>query len=98
MARQTACSAVFCRLLFQKYNGQTGEAKLYVEFSNNLAQNYVGNAEATQRLADIIEHQIGKSVELELILADRETTKGLAEISIDDILKDKIQMDIDIET
>ena len=88
----------FLQTAVPKYNGQTGEAKLYVEFSNNLAQNYVGNAEATQRLADIIEHQIGKSVELELILADRETTKGLAEISIDDILKDKIQMDIDIET
>ncbi|MCH1984413.1 DNA polymerase III subunit gamma/tau [Ruminococcus sp. OA3] len=88
----------FLQTAVPKYNGQTGEAKLYVEFSNSLAQNYVGNAEAAQRLADIIENQIGKSVELELILADREVSKGLAEISIDDILKDKIQMEVDIET
>ncbi len=88
----------FLQTAVPKYNGQTGEAKLYVEFSNNLAQNYVGNTEATQRLAKVIENQIGKSVELELILANQEATKGLAEISIDDILKDKIQMDIDIET
>ena len=80
-----------------KYNGNTGEAKLYVEFSNDLAQNYLDNPDAKQRLGDIIERQIGKSVDLEFVLAKQEVSGGLAEISIDDILKDKIQMDIDIE-
>ena len=81
-----------------KYNGDTGEAKLYVEFSNNLAEHYLGNRQAKEQLEEIIERQIGKYVEVEFVLAKTSNSGGLAEISIDDILKDKIQMDIDIET
>ena len=81
-----------------KYNGNTGEAKLYVEFSNSLAEHYLGNRQAKEQLEEIIENQIGKYVEVEFVLAKTSDSGGLAEISIDDILKDKIQMDIDIET
>ena len=81
-----------------KYNGDTGETKLYVEFSNNLAEHYLGNRQAKEQLEETIERQIGKYVEVEFVLAKTSNSGGLAEISIDDILKDKIQMDIDIET
>ncbi|MGI6006989.1 MAG: DNA polymerase III subunit gamma/tau [Ruminococcus sp.] len=80
-----------------KYDGSTDQARLYVEFSNNLAEHYLGNQEAKRQLEEIIENQIGKYVEVEFVLADSQNSGGLAEISIDDILKDKIQMDIDIE-
>ena len=67
-------------------------------FSNNLAEHYLGNRQAKEQLEEIIERQIGKYVEVEFVLAKTSNSGGLAEISIDDILKDKIQMDIDIET
>lgn len=80
-----------------KYNGQTGETKLYVEFTNVLAQNYVDNPEAKQSLEEIIQQRIGKNVEVELLLSTAGQVQGLAEISVDDILKDKIHIDIVVE-
>ena len=80
-----------------KYNGQTGEDKLYVEFTNRLAQNHVESIETKQELEDIILKRIGKHVEVELILVTERKIEGLAEISVDDILKDKIKMDVTIE-
>lgn len=80
-----------------KYNGSTGENKLYVEFSNDLAQTCVNDPGKKELLEAIIAQQIGKSVEVELVLKKGETHKNLAEISVDDILKQSIHMDIIVE-
>ncbi len=84
-----------------KYNGNTGEAKLYIEFSNNLAQCYIGDTEAgvlaKQELQNIIVSRIGKNIDIEFVLAQQGNSKVLAEIAIDDILRDKIQMEIETE-
>lgn len=80
-----------------KYNGQTGESRLFVEFTNNLAQNYLDNPEAKAQLEEIIVQKIGKSVEVEMILSNTVQGRDLAEISIDDILKSKVNMDVVIE-
>lgn len=80
-----------------KYNGSTGENKLYVEFSNDLAQTCVNNPGKKELLEAIIAQQIGKSVEVELVLKKGETHKNLAEISVDDILKQSIHMDVIVE-
>jgi len=80
-----------------KYNGQTGEPKLYVEFTNTLAQNYVDNPEAKKELEDLIVQKIGKYVEVEFLLTQSSSVQGLAEISVDDILESKIHMDVVIE-
>ena len=80
-----------------KYNGSTGENKLYVEFSNDLAQTCVNDPGKKELLEAIIAQQIGKSVEVELVLKKGETHKNLAEISVDDILKQSIHMDVIVE-
>ena len=80
-----------------KYNGSTGENKLYVEFSNDLAQTCVNDPGKKELLEAIIAQQIGKSVEVELILKKGETHKNLAEISVDDILKQTVHMDVVVE-
>ena len=81
-----------------KYNGQTGEDKLYIEFTNSLAEYHVANPETKQELEDIICKRINKSVEVELFLTNNNKPEGLAEISVDDILNDKIKMDVTVET
>ena len=80
-----------------KYDGSTGENKLFVEFSNDLAQNIVADPGKKELLEAIIAQQTGKSVEVELILKKENTRQNLAEISVDDILKQAIHTDIVVE-
>ncbi len=80
-----------------KYNGMTGENKLYVEFANDLAERCIADPEKKQLLETIITRQIGKSVEVEMVLKKEETRKELADISVDHILKQAIHMDIVVE-
>ena len=79
-----------------KYNGQTGEDKLYVEFTNNMAQHHVENPAVREELENIILKRINKHVDVELSLAGETKVEGLAEISVDDILKNKINMDVEV--
>ena len=80
-----------------KYNGNTGENKLFVEFTNDLAQNCVEDPAKKELLEALITRQIGKSVEVEMLLKKRDSHKELAEISGDDILKQAVHMDIVVE-
>ncbi|MGI6095949.1 MAG: DNA polymerase III subunit gamma/tau [Lachnospiraceae bacterium] len=82
-----------------KYDGSTGESKLYVEFHNDLAENCMKNSEYREMLQNIIRKQTGKTVELEFLLAGKENKSQsvLAEISMDAILKDVIHMDVVME-
>ena len=70
-----------------KYNGNTGENKLYVEFSNDLAQTCVDDPDKKQLLEDLILKMTGKTVEVEMLLKKTNMHQDLAEISVDDILK-----------
>ena len=82
-----------------KYNGNTGEGKLYVEFQNFLAQSCIDNPESKEKLEEIIVRKLGKTVEIELLMAqkNKETHSGLEEIAIDDMLKKNVHMDIVVE-
>lgn len=87
----------FLSTAIPKYNGNTGENKLYVEFTNDLAQNCVEDPAKKELLEALIVRQIGKSVEVEMLLKKRDSHKELADISVDDILKQAVHMDIVIE-
>ncbi|MDD3339266.1 MAG: DNA polymerase III subunit gamma/tau [Lachnospiraceae bacterium] len=80
-----------------KYNGNTGENKLYVEFTNSLAQHYVDQPSGKEELEAAIAKQIGKTVEVEMRLASMGNNEHLAEISVDEILKNSIHMEVEIE-
>ena len=80
-----------------KYNGNTGENKLYVEFSNDLAQTCVDDPGKKQLLEDLILQMTGKTVEVEMLLKKTNMHQDLAEISVDDILKQTVHMNIVVE-
>ena len=80
-----------------KYNGNTGENKLYVEFSNDLAQTCVDDPDKKQLLESLILQMTGKTVEVEMLLKKTNMHQDLAEISVDDILKQTVHMDIVVE-
>ena len=80
-----------------KYNGNAGENKLYVEFSNDLAQTCVDDPDKKQLLEDLILQMTGKTVEVEMLLKKTNMHQDLAEISVDDILKQTVHMNIVVE-
>ena len=80
-----------------KYNGETGDSILYVEFQDFLGMNYVDNPEATKELQDIIAARTGKSVEIHMLVANKHQHTNLAQITVDDALRENIHMDIVVE-
>lgn len=83
-----------------KYDGNTGEPILYVEFQNFLAQTCIDNPENLEMLKNAVRKKIGKEVEIKMILKNSETGQGksgLAEISVDDLIHKNINMEIIVE-
>lgn len=80
-----------------KYNGETGDPILYVEFQDFLGMNYVDNPEAKKELQDIIAARTGKSVEIHMLVVNKHQHTNLAQITVDDALRENIHMDIVVE-
>lgn len=83
-----------------KYDGNTGEPILYVEFQNFLAQTCIDNPDNLEMLKNAVRKKIGKEVEIKMILKNSETghgKRGLAEISVDDLIHKNINMEITVE-
>ena len=80
-----------------KYNGETGEPVLYVEFQDFLGQTYVDNPEAKKELQDIIAAQTGKTVEIQMLVANQHQHTNLANITVDQAIRDNIHMDVVLE-
>ena len=83
-----------------KYDGNTGEPILYVEFQNFLAQTCIDNPDNLEMLKNAVRKKIGKEVEIKMILKNSETGQGksgLAEISVDDLIHKNINMEITVE-
>ena len=80
-----------------KYNGETGEPVLFVEFQTPLGRLYPDDSEAKQELQDIIEKQIGKSIELHMLVAEDHQQTNLTRVTVDQAIRDNIHMDIVVE-
>lgn len=83
-----------------KYDGNTGEPVLYVEFRNFLAQTCIESPESMEMLKNAVRKKIGKDVEIKMILKDNEAggnKGGLSEITVDDLLMQNINMEISVE-
>ena len=93
-------SALFRQMLqksIPKYNGETGENILFVEFQDFLGQNYVDNPQAKQELEDIIAKQTGKSVEIQMIVADSHAYHHLSQITVEQAIRENIFADVVVE-
>lgn len=80
-----------------KYNGETGDPILFVEFQDYLGQNYVDNPEAKQELLAIIEQHTGKTVDIQMLVANQHQHTNLAQITVDQAIRENIHMDVIIE-
>ena len=80
-----------------KYNGETGEPVLYVEFQTPLGRNYPDDSGACRELKEIIERQTGKSVELHMLVAEDHQQTNLSRITVDQAIRENIHMDVIIE-
>ena len=93
-------TAAFKQALLQsipKYNGETGEPILYVEFQTPLGRLYPDDSEAKQELQAIIEKQLGKSIELHMLVAEDHQQTNLTQITVDQAIRQNIHMDVQIE-
>lgn len=93
-------TAAFKQALLQsvpKYNGETGEPILYVEFQTPLGRLYPDDSEAKKELQSIIEQKLGKSIELHMLVAEDHQQTNLSQITVDQVIRDNIHMDVVIE-
>ena len=93
-------SGIFKQMLqkaIPKYNGETGDPVLYVEFQDFLGRTYVDNPEAEKELKDIIVAQTGKSVELKFLMAKEHHQTSLAQVTVDQAIRENIHMDVVVE-
>ncbi len=93
-------SGVFKQMLqksIPKYNGETGSPILFIEFQDFLGQAYVDNPEAKQELQEIIERQTGKTVDIQMLVANQHQHTNLAQITVDQAIRENIHMDVVVE-
>lgn len=77
-----------------KYDKETGESILYVEFQDFLGQSYIDNPDAVRELQDIIAEQTGKTVEIQMLMADQHAHSNLSQITVDQAIRANIHMDV----
>ena len=93
-------SGIFKQMLqkaIPKYNGETGEPVLYVEFQDFVGKTYVDNPEAEDELKSSIAAQTGKSAELKMVVAKEHHHTNLAQVTVDQAIRENIHMDVVVE-
>ena len=83
-----------------KYDADSQEPVLYVEFRNFLAQTCIENPENLQILKKAIFKKIGKDLEVKMVLKSQEPGQGrggFSDISVDELIEQNIYMDVTVE-
>ena len=93
----TAPLKIYLQEAVPKYDGETGESRLFVEFSDRTACLYVNRTEKIEELENAIQAVIGKAAQVEIVFSGEQTRRGLAEIPVDELLKEEVQMPVDVE-
>ncbi len=80
-----------------KYDGSTGEAKLFLLLADRTAQMYVNRPEKIQEIRQAIRETTGKDVEVEILLSKEESRRGLADIPVEELVREAVRMPVEIE-
>ena len=80
-----------------KYDGNTGESRLFVELSDRTACLYVNRPEKIAELAEATRPVVGQAAHVELVLAGEGNRHGLSEIPVEELLREEVQMPVEIE-
>ncbi|MCF0134386.1 MAG: DNA polymerase III subunit gamma/tau, partial [Blautia sp.] len=80
-----------------KYDSESDEPVLYVEFKWLVGENLINNPENREELQQIIQQQIGKTVTIEMVMADQNQNRNLKDITVEQAMKENIMTDIEAE-
>ncbi len=80
-----------------RYNADGQDNKLYVEFSDPLADRVASDENVRKELMGIIERQYGRHVEIEM-LRSTDRKESLRDINVDEIIKGNIHIEVEEET
>ena len=82
-----------------KYNANSDEPILYIEFHNFQAEICTKNPDTIPLLKKIIREKTGKEVEIQFVITntDLKGPAGLTPISVDELIEQSIQMDVVVE-
>ncbi|MFV0528735.1 MAG: DNA polymerase III subunit gamma/tau [Lachnospiraceae bacterium] len=80
-----------------KYNADANDAILYLECKDALLKGHLEKEEVKEQLQQIIEKCIGKSVQIEVLLAEEHQRAGLHKIPLDQVFEDNILMEVTVE-
>ena len=82
-----------------KYNANSEEPILYIEFHNFQAEICTKNPDTIPLLKKIIREKTGKEVEIQLVITDTDLKgpSGLSPISVDELIEQSIHMDVVVE-
>ena len=80
-----------------KYDGATGEAKLFLLFSDRTAQMYVNRPEKIEEIRQAIRETVQKDVEVEILLSEGAGRRGLADIPVEELVREAVRMPVEIE-
>ena len=97
IAQTTGVFKQMLRKAKPKYDGETGDLILYVEFQDFLAQPYTENPEYTQELENIIEERTGKRIPIKMYMGNEQNHRGLVDLTVDQAIRQNINMDVVIE-
>ena len=80
-----------------KYNGETGDATLFVEFHSFLGKNYVDDQDRMQELRKAIQDTAGVDVKIVFLLEKEHTFTNLAPVSVDEKIREMIHFPVETE-
>ena len=88
---------IYLQSAVPKYDGATGEAKLFLLFRDKTAQLYVNRPEKIEEIRQAIRETVRKDVEVEILLSDGADRRGLADIPVEELLREAVRMPVEIE-
>lgn len=88
---------IYLQSAIPQYDGNSGEAKLFLVFSDRTAHMYVNRPEKIQEIRQAIRQTAGRDVEVEILLSRAAEGRQLADIPVEDLLQDAVDMPVEIE-
>lgn len=80
-----------------QYDGNTGETKLFLIFSDGTAHMYVNRPEKIGDIRQAIREETGLDVEVEILLSRTTEGRQLADIPVEELIRESVGMPVEIE-
>ena len=88
---------IYLQSAVPRYDGNTGEAKLFLMFSDKTAHMYVNRPEKIQEIRRAIRETAGRDVEIEILPPQTAGGRHLAEIPLEEMIREAVHMPVEVE-